>query len=98
MPRRGEVTVSRIDGRNSTSLTAPTYLALGCIGFIAPAPALAQEAQPAGGERRLGGMTVTDTAIEEEGYKAERIESPKAVDPLLDTPRSIVVVDKQVIK
>ena len=77
----------------------PAFLALGCIGFIASAPAMAQDSgQAAGGEKRLGGMTVTDTAIEEEGYKAERIESPKAVAPLLDTPRSIVVVDKQVIR
>ena len=79
-------------------IDSPTFLALGCIGFIASSPALAQDAGPADGEKRLGGMTVTDTAIEEEGYKAERIESPKAVAPLLDTPRSIVVIDKQVIK
>ena len=79
-------------------IDSPTFLALGCIGFIASSPAMAQDAGPADGEKRLGGMTVTDTAIEEEGYKAERIESPKAVAPLLDTPRSIVVIDKQVIK
>ena len=59
---------------------------------------MAQDGKAAEGEKRLGGMTVADTAIEEEGYKAERIESPKAVAPLLDTPRSIVVIDKQVIK
>ena len=90
--------MSRIDARHPAGLTGPAYLALGAIGFIATAPALAQDAAPSGGEKRLGGMTVTDTAIDEEGYKAERIESPKAVAPLLDTPRSIVVVDKQVIK
>ena len=89
--------MSRIDYRAASALNAPAFLALGCIGFIASAPAMAQDAQPAG-EKRLGGMTVTDSAIEEEGYKAERIESPKAVAPLLDTPRSIVVIDKQVIR
>ncbi|WP_340316774.1 TonB-dependent receptor [Rhizorhabdus argentea] len=90
--------MSSID-RQACGLNTPAFLALGCIGFIASAPALAQDSgQPAGGEKRLGGMTVTDTAIDEEGYKAERVESPKAVAPLLDTPRSIVVVDKQVIK
>lgn len=84
---------------NRPTTHTPAFLALGCIGFIASAPALAQDSgQPAGGEKRLGGMTVTDTAIDEEGYKGERVESPKAVAPLLDTPRSIVVVDKQVIK
>ncbi|RYG93726.1 MAG: TonB-dependent receptor, partial [Alphaproteobacteria bacterium] len=90
--------MARIDSRVSSSLTSPAFLALGCIGFIASSPALAQDAKAADGEKRLGGMTVTDTAIEDEGYKAERIETPKAVAPLLDTPRSIVVVDKQVIK
>ena len=59
---------------------------------------MAQQVDPAGGEKKLTGVTVTDTAIEEEGYKAERIESPKAIAPLLDTPRSVVVVDKQIIK
>lgn len=91
--------MSRTDVRSGSALNTPAFLALGCIGFIASAPAFAQDsAQPADGEKRLGGMTVTDTAIEDEGYKAERIESPKAIAPLLDTPRSIVVVDKQVIK
>ncbi|MHA3792024.1 TonB-dependent siderophore receptor [Sphingomonas sp. YL-JM2C] len=90
--------MARSDNRPTAGSPAPAFLALGCIGFIASAPALAQDAQPANGEKRLGGMTVTDSAIDEEGYKAERVESPKAVAPLLDTPRSIVVVDKQVIK
>ena len=54
--------------RTATGLNTPAFLALGCIGFIASAPALAQDSgQSAGGEKRLGGMTVTDTAIDEEG-------------------------------
>jgi catecholate siderophore receptor len=90
--------VDRSDDRQPAGLNAPAFLALGCIGFIASAPAMAQDAQPANGEKRLGGMTVTDTVLDDEGYKVERVESPKAVAPLLDTPRSIVVVDKQIIK
>ena len=90
--------VSRTTMRSASAIGSPAFLALGCVGFIASAPALAQQAQPADGEKKLTGVTVTDTAIEDEGYKAERIGSPKAVAPLLDTPRSIVVVDKQVIK
>lgn len=78
--------------------TATSFLALGCVGFIASAPAMAQEAKPAQTEKKLGGMSVTATAIEEEGYKAEIVDNPKAVAPLLDTPRSIVVIDKQIIK
>lgn len=90
--------MTRLKSDSTTAMGSPPFLALACIGFLVSAPAMAQDAQPVGGEKRLGGMTVTDTAIEGEGYKAERIESPKAVAPLLDTPRSIVVVDKQVIK
>ncbi len=77
------------------------FLALGCVGFVASAPALAQSsdgnAQSADGQR-LGGVVVTDTAIDETGYKGEVQESPKFTAPLLDTPRSVVVVPQQVIK
>jgi catecholate siderophore receptor len=56
------------------------------------------EAPPADGTKVFKGVTVIGTAITDDGYKVERAESPKAVAPLLDTPRSVVVVDKQVIK
>jgi hypothetical protein len=36
--------------------TATSFLALGCVGFIASAPAMAQEAKPAQTEKKLGGM------------------------------------------
>ncbi len=75
-----------------------SFLALGCVGFLASGPAFAQTAAQPDAGQKLGGMTVTDTAIVENGYKPERVESPKAVAPLLDTPRSVVVIDKQVIK
>jgi catecholate siderophore receptor len=75
---------------------SPAFLALSCVGFIASAtPALAQDAaEPA---KRLGGMTVTDTAIDEE-IKVDRVESPKATAPLLDTPQTITVISNQTIK
>nr|WP_208408701.1 TonB-dependent receptor [Sphingomonas vulcanisoli] len=75
-------------------------LALSCIGFIASAPGLAQTApqtEPAKKEVELQGVTVTDTAIDTSGYKAEAV-NPKFVAPLIDTPRSIVVIGEQVIK
>ena len=84
--------MSHIEARFHSGLKTPAFLALGCVGFIASAPAMAQGGSPpAGGEKRLGGMTVTDTAIDGEGYKAERVESPKAVAPLLDTAMSVGV-------
>lgn len=65
------------------------FLALGCVGFIASAPAIG--AEPVAPEAESAAtITVTGTRDEE--------RTAKAVAPLLDTPRSIVVVDKQVIK
>jgi catecholate siderophore receptor len=78
-----------------------SFLALSCIGFIASAaPAFAQPAQaPEEADAvEFKGMTVTDTAIDEEAYRVDRASSPKFTAPLLDTPRSVVVVPKQVIK
>lgn len=72
----------------------PAFLALSCIGAIATAfPAQAQE-EP----RKLGGVTVTDTAIEEGEVKVESVESPKYVRPLLDTPQTITVISNQTIQ
>ncbi len=90
--------MSQSDVRTA-SRTSPAFIALGCVGFIASAPAAAQTETPSTDTKpSLGSMVITDSAITDEGYKAERKESPKAVAPLLDTPRSVVVVDKQVIK
>lgn len=47
---------------------------------------------------KLGGMTVTDTAIDESEIKVERAESPKYVRPLLDTPQTITVINKETIQ
>lgn len=77
---------------------APACLALSCISLIA-SPALAQDD---GGARakpeRLGGVTVTDTVIDEQGYKVDAAASPKFTAPLVDTPRSVTIIPAQVIK
>ncbi|WP_156681348.1 TonB-dependent receptor [Sphingomonas profundi] len=66
--------------------------------FASASPALAQSAAPvAESGAKLGGMTVTDSAIVDE-IKVERVESPKATRPLLDTPQTITVVGDQVIR
>ena len=70
---------------------APMLLALGCVGFIASAPAMASEADTA---RDAG---APDILVD--GYREPpRLLSPKAVAPLIDTPRSIAIVDKTVIR
>ena len=85
-----------------------SFLALACVGFVssamtpagaqaqdAPAPGKRTKADPAA--RKLKGVTVTDSAIDD-GFKGEIEDTPKFTGPLLDTPRSVVVVPKEVIK
>lgn len=75
------------------SVAGPAFLALSCVGFVASAiPAHAQEQQ-----QKLGGVTVTSTAIEEE-VKVEKADSPKYVRPLLDTPQTITVISNTTLK
>src|SRR5690606_6561196 len=42
----------------------------------------------------LGGVTVTDTGIEDDGYKIDKPSSPKFTQPLRDTPQTIQVISK----
>jgi catecholate siderophore receptor len=67
------------------------------IVLVAAAPAVAQEQE----SPRLGGVVVTDTAINplsierpaDQGYKADRIVSATRTDtPLVDVPQSVTVV------
>ncbi|MDX3899274.1 MAG: TonB-dependent receptor [Sphingobium sp.] len=81
---------------------ASSFIALSCVGlFVSAAPAMAQmadQARPDAQGPKLGGMTVTDTALDEEGYKVDKADSPKYTAPLVDTPRSITVIPASVIK
>ncbi len=74
--------------------TIGSFVALGCVGFIASAPAHAQQA---GTPTRLEGVTVTDSAVEE-NYRAQEISSPKATAPILDTPRIVNVITEDVLQ
>lgn len=76
--------------------TLPSFLALGCVGAVAFAgTAQAQEAEQG---RKLGGMTVTSTAVDEPAVKVERAGSPKYTAPLADTPQTITVISKASIQ
>jgi len=88
--------VSRSRFRNTPAKAAPAYLALSCVSFVAM-PAMAQTANDAN-QPRLGGITVTDTAIEDQGYREPEANSPKYTAPLLDTPKTVVVLPSQVIQ
>lgn len=80
----------------SNMKSAPSFLALSCVGALAFASAA--HGQETAQSPKLGGMTVTDTAIDESEVKVERAESPKYVRPLLDTPQTITVINKETIK
>ncbi|ARS27343.1 TonB-dependent receptor [Sphingomonas sp. KC8] len=79
-----------------TSVAHPAFIALGCVGFITSAPAMAQSTGETQGGK-LGGVTVEAAAIEDT-VKVERVESPKATAPLLDTPQTITVISNQTIR
>ncbi len=78
---------------------ASSFLALSCVGFISSAsPAYAQAAEEPAQAPRLGGVTVTDTAIDEDEVKVDAVESPKATRDLIDTPQTITVISAQTLR
>jgi catecholate siderophore receptor len=84
------------------SSAKPAFLALSCVSAIAfAATAQAQTQTPAQaqeGGQKIGGVTVTDTAIDENGVKVERAASPKYTSDLQDTPQTITVISKKSIQ
>ncbi|PHQ63097.1 MAG: TonB-dependent siderophore receptor [Sphingobium sp.] len=77
--------------RKITSM--PSFLALSCFSAAAfVGGAHAQDEAPA---PRLGGMTVTDTAIDDESIKIDTLSSPKFTQPLQDTPQTIQIISKE---
>lgn len=83
--------------KSSSAAARRSFLALSCI-----APALATtlpsgaHSQEADGQRVLGGVTVSDTAIDEQ--PGRKLESPKRTRPVLDTPQTITVLSNEVIE
>lgn len=74
---------------------SPSYLALTCVGFVASAPAMASDTADTAAESTdadTDQRTIIVTGLHDE------MVGPKATAPLLNTPRSVVVVDRQVIK
>src|SRR3546814_19350476 len=80
--------------RETMSAAAPAYLALSCFG-LAASPAAAQDGGQEAKRPVLGGVTVTDTAIEDDGYKIDKPSSPKFTQPLRATPQTIQVISKE---
>ncbi len=85
--------------RASLASATPAYLALSCFGLAAtPALAQGQDAGTEAGATNLGGMTVTDTVIEDDGVKVDYAASPKFTQPLLDTPQTIQIIGEETFK
>ncbi|EGD58710.1 TonB-dependent siderophore receptor [Novosphingobium nitrogenifigens DSM 19370] len=82
-------------------------MAIGAIGLFAPvfpAAAATPEATPADpqaqtthNQAELGAVTVTDTVVVEGSYRADRLSSSKATADLVDTPRSVTVLTRQLL-
>ena len=79
------------------SVASSSFVALGCVGFVASAPAMAQDAEPADTPTELEGVAVTYDAIEED-YGAYESDSPKYTAPLVDTPRIVNVITEDVLE
>lgn len=76
----------------AASASPSALLALAGVGLMAGAtPAMAQD------EPRLGGVTVTDTAIDE-SYTRGETQSAKATAPLIDTPQTVSVLPQELIR
>ncbi|RXD02424.1 TonB-dependent receptor [Sphingomonas sp. UV9] len=76
------------------SPSVPAFLALSCVGAFATAPAYAAEADKAT-------APVTDDQQREEilvNGQRTRDSGPKQVAPLVNTPRSVIVLPKEVIE
>ncbi|MES2444015.1 MAG: TonB-dependent receptor [Pseudomonadota bacterium] len=81
--------------------SAPAFLALACVGFIASAPALAAEtdATPADTAADDQDRTAQDRdQIVVKGQHADELQGPKATATVVNTPRSVVVLPAQVIE
>lgn len=87
--------VSRIKNHHRPSGAA--FLALSCISLM-PQSVAAQQTDESADQARLGGVTVTDTFIEESGYKVDHMAAPKYTAPLIDTPKSIMVIPSQIVQ
>ena len=84
-----------------TNTTTMSFLALGCVGAFATAPAHAEDPTPAVRDA----TTAPDTDDQDRrrdvvvtGLREQRSQDPKQVAPLVNTPRSIVVLDKSIIE
>ncbi len=75
--------------------TAPAFLALAAVGFIASAPAYA--ADPVAAEDTAAEQVRDDVVVTGQDALSEKA-NPKTTAPLLDTPQTVTVISDQVIR
>jgi len=72
---------------------------MSCVGLLATATsATAQTGDQPANNPQLGGVVVTDTAIDEETIKVDTASSPKFTAELVDTPRTVTIIPQQIIQ
>ncbi|GMM92189.1 TonB-dependent receptor [Qipengyuania sp. MTN3-11] len=77
--------------RSNAACGPASYLALGCVGFIASAPALAAEAAAEAAAAQPTDIIVT-------GKRADELELDESTVPVLDTPRIVNVVTEETLE
>ncbi len=78
----------------SDCVTAKAFLAMSCVAFIS-APAMAEDGVTAATQTDVQ-QAARDIVIT--GARGQRVESPKATSPLLDTPQTVTVISDQVLR
>ena len=82
------------------SATTASFLALSCVGVFATAPAFGAEdptsAKAPAATANDDPQARNDVIVN--GVRQQRDEDPKQVAPLIDKPRSVIVLDKSVIE
>ncbi|URW75124.1 TonB-dependent receptor [Sphingomonas donggukensis] len=73
------------------------FLALTCVGFIATAPAYAADPAKTDADSQVTAPRDRPDIVVV-GKAGEQLESPKATQPLKDTPQTITVISDQVIR
>jgi catecholate siderophore receptor len=89
---------AKASAREGGSIAGALILGAALALAAAPAPAAAQEVPAGEGEEeavRLPKMTIE---AQGEGYRAERLSSPKFPAPLKDTPQSATIVTREAIE
>nr|WP_140231085.1 TonB-dependent receptor [Sphingomonas japonica] len=89
--------------RSVRRTATPAFLALSCVGFIASAPALADDRDiPAAADPQTQAQQQRDqfdrADIIVTGEREAELESPKATAPLIDTPQTVTVIGDQTLR